>query len=101
MVHYKKVFLLMMMMMSSVVDAHGSHINCAAKETAKVYPYVFGLNQTVTNKTNNFEDGSNGLVDVKIENSITDDTLKTFVALAATSKCYFDANECASQAGVA
>ena len=64
-------------------------VDCTAEESNKVYPYVFGLNQTVTNKTNNSQDTTNGLIDVNIENIITDSSLNTYVAVTASSKCYF------------
>ena len=86
-------FLLIMALSVLVVD--GSHIDCTTKESAKTYPYVFGMNQTVTDKTSNFQDGTNGMVDVEIENSITDHDLNTYVAISATRKCYFDSTNCA------
>ena len=97
MAKFEAMFLLIILVsVAFVMDiVHGSHIDCTAKETAKVYPYVFGMNQTVTDKTSNFQDGTNGMVDVEIENSITDYSLNTYVAISATRKCYFDATNCA------
>ena len=64
--------------------------NPTCTDTAKTYPYVFGLNQTATNKTNSATDPNKNIVDVNIENIITDSSQATYIAVTASSKCYFE-----------
>ena len=72
-------------------------LDCSTEKSSKVYPYIFGMNQTMTNKTNRWQDGEVGLIDVNIENMITDSSLNSYVALTATTSCYFDGKGCVDE----
>ena len=71
-------------------------LDCSEEKSSKVFPYVFGLNQTATNVTNRWESGANGIIQINIENTITDSSLDTYVALTASNPCYFSGKECGS-----
>ena len=71
-----------------------SGLDCSTEKSSKVYPYIFGMNSTATNQTNRWQDKFGGLQDVSIENVITDSSLDSYVALTASTSCYFDGKGC-------
>ena len=64
------IFIFSIMLMLNMLNA--GHLDCSEEKSSKVFPYVFGLNQTATNATNRWDSGSAGIVRINIENTITD-----------------------------